>query len=104
MGNPSSDQIHAALDQMRTTANKWEEAAGFLDSALSKTELVKFTNIEAGVFALSYNKYSPTPTYAGDRAREGAAACREIAATLRDVANVYEEEDRRGEHALRGLY
>ncbi|MFR9752657.1 hypothetical protein ACL02S_16695 [Nocardia sp. 004] len=104
MAAPSSDQIHAALAQLRATANFWEQAADFLDTACKLTEEVKFTRLEAGIFAPAFDKYEPAPGYVGDRAREGVNACREIADTLRHVANVYEEEDRRGEHALRQLY
>jgi hypothetical protein len=104
MAAPSSGQIVAALDQMRVAAADWDDAATFLDEAARLTEEVKFTRLEAGVFQLAYDKYSPSPGYAGDRAKEGATACREIGSTLRTVANTYEEEDLSGAHALRGLY
>ncbi|HLS75971.1 MAG TPA: type VII secretion target [Nocardia sp.] len=104
MAVPSNDQIHAALDQMRKTADDWETAAEHLDKALQLTADVKLNRVEAGVFQAAYHKYEPSPGYTGDRAREGAAVCREIASTLRNIAKVYEEEDKRGEHALRQLY
>ncbi|WP_028478163.1 hypothetical protein [Nocardia sp. CNY236] len=104
MAAPSQEQIYAALEQMRTTASEWEKAAEHLDEAARRTADVEFTRIEAGVFAIAFDKYSPTPGYVRDRATEGAEACREIADTLRIVANVYEEEDRRREHEFRQLY
>lgn len=104
MAPPTSGQIVAALDQMRVAATDWGDAANFLDEAARLARDVELTRLEAGVFQLAYDKYAPSPGYAGARANEGAAACREVSSTLHTVANTYEEEDRAGAHALYGLY
>ncbi|MBF6425057.1 hypothetical protein IU440_10225 [Nocardia cyriacigeorgica] len=104
MTPPTSGQILVALQQMRIAAQAWEDAAGHLQSALKKTGGVEISLLEAGIFALSIAKYQPTPGYVADRMREGMDEFLEIAHTLRHVANVYEDEERRNEHALRDLY
>ena len=60
--------------------------------------------IEAGLFFLIVSPYNEVVRQVEARCREGKAAMTDIAATLRQVATTYEDEDRDSAHRLRNLY
>ncbi|WP_328406252.1 type VII secretion target [Nocardia sp. NBC_00403] len=104
MAAPSKDAISVAVAQVRSAATNWDEAAAALEEARKATEKAKFEKLEAGVFALAYDKYKDAPDFVRDRMVEGIAVFNEIAQTLRQVADTYEAEDERFEHEIRNLY
>ncbi|MEV0331779.1 hypothetical protein [Nocardia sp. NPDC050717] len=104
MGAPSQQAISVAVSAVRTAANNWDDAIGELETARLAAEKAKFTDLEAGVFILAYEKYKDVPDFFASRMAEGKLVFAEIASTLRYVADTYEAEDARQEHAIRNLY
>lgn len=104
MATPTQQAISVAVSAVRTAAANWDEAVEALETARQAAEKAKFTNLEAGVFILAYNKYKDVPDFFVSRMNEGKAVFAEIANTLRYVADTYEAEDARQEHAIRNLY
>ncbi|MEU4838507.1 type VII secretion target [Nocardia testacea] len=104
MATPSQQAITVAVGAVRTAANNWDEAAAALDAARVATAGAKFEQLEAGVFALAYEKYKDVPDFFAERMKEGITVCNEIATTLRQVADTYEAEDAQNAHALSNLY
>ncbi len=104
MGAPSQQAISVAVSAVRTAANNWDDAAGELETARLAAEKAKFSDLEAGVFILAYDKYKDVPDFFASRMAEGKLVFAEIASTLRHVADTYEAEDAANEHAIRNLY
>ncbi|WP_280342068.1 type VII secretion target [Nocardia abscessus] len=104
MAAPSKDAVSVAVDQVRSAATNWDEAAAALEEARKLTEKAKFERLEAGVFALAYDKYKSAPDFVHDRMKEGIEVFNDIAQTLRQVADTYQAEDERREHEIRDLY
>ncbi|MFC9897982.1 type VII secretion target [Nocardia sp. NPDC127579] len=104
MGTPTKQAISVAVDAVRAAAHHWEVAADALEKAKQAAEKAKFEKAEAGVFALAYDKYKDAPGFMRDRMTEGMEVCRTIAHTMRHVADTYQAEDERNEHAIRNLY
>ncbi|MFE7742186.1 type VII secretion target [Nocardia sp. NPDC057455] len=104
MAAPSKNAISVAVDQVRSAATNWDEAAAALQEAQKHTEKAKFEKLEAGIFALAYDKYKSAPDFVHERMKEGVAVFSEIAQTLRLVADTYQAEDEGHEHEIRDLY
>ncbi|EWC59747.1 hypothetical protein UO65_4986 [Actinokineospora spheciospongiae] len=101
---PSKASIRVATDALRAEGAVWSAQAGVLDTLAGKAEGLRLTRIEAGLFQVVFSAYEEAVTTVTDRAREGSRRMDEIAATLIQVANTYDQEEQANEHGLRNVY
>jgi hypothetical protein len=104
MPPPSRQQVVVATDALRREANDWDHQSVAVAAISQKVTGLELGRVEAGLFQLIVSPYNEVVATVADRCREGQAAITEVAATLRIVADTYEEEDRNNEHRIRDLY
>ncbi|WP_433196285.1 hypothetical protein ACQP1G_43835 [Nocardia sp. CA-107356] len=97
-----SDKLVVSLNLMQHAVNKWKEAAEHLSHAAARTFNVDITEVQAGAFGLTMDKYRPAPGYFLDRMLEGQTVFSDIAQVLQYAHDTYEAEDQAGKHALDG--
>jgi len=104
MGSPSRDQVTVATNTLRTEAGEWDRQGATMAALVPKVAGMELGRVEAGLFQLIVAPYNEVVQHVANRCREGSAAMIEVATTLRQVADTYDEEDRNNEHQLRNLY
>lgn len=104
MVTPSRYDIEVATAALRTEAGIWAGQAAVLDETSAATAGLGFDRFQAGPFELIVTTHADLAGAVGARCGEGAGEMRAIAGTLNQVADVYDEEERRHVHALRHLY
>ena len=104
MSAPTPHDIRVATEALRADATRWTEQAGGIAVAADRAADLATTRLEAGVFQLLVDAYEEVRTHVTDRCTEGRTAMAQVAETLRAVADTYESEEARREHALRHLY
>lgn len=104
MPPPSREQVTVATNALRTEANEWDQQSTEIAAIASKVEGMELGRVEAGLFQLIVSPYNEIVEHVKQRCREGEAAMTEVAATLRKVADTYDEEDRNNAHKIANLY
>ena len=104
MGPPSKSQIKAATEALRREARIWEQQGDQLREIVSQAESLRLSRIEAGVFQVIFGTYSAVLDQIITRSDEGQLRMTEIASTLREAANTYDQEDAANMHFLNNLY
>lgn len=104
MPPPSRQQVTVATGALRTEAVEWEHQSTAIAVVANKVAGMQLGRVEAGLFQLIVSPYNDIVEHVSQRCREGQAAMNEVAATLRKVADTYDEEDRANEHKIRNIY
>ncbi|MET0415225.1 MAG: hypothetical protein ABW022_04285 [Actinoplanes sp.] len=101
---PSTEQVTVATNALRNEAGAWDTQGATLSRLGAKVAEMEFGRLEAGLFQLMVGPYNDVIQAVTARCREGADAMTEVAATLRDVADTYDAEDKTSEHRIRNVY
>jgi len=99
---PAGFQV--ATDSLRTEAGVWDQQAQQIKNIADKADGLRFTRLEAGIFQLIVTPYSEVVDAVVTRCREGSQQMVDIANTLRNVAKIYDEEEKNHEHKMRKLW
>lgn len=99
----AGEGFEVATASLRTEAGVWEQQSQQVGTIAASADGLRFTRLEAGVFQIIVTAYASVVDQVTNRAREGQQRMQEIADTLRRVADVYEDEERRGIHRLLNL-
>ena len=95
--------VKVATDALRTEAGVWDQQGAQMANVATKVDGLRFNRVEAGVFQLIVGPYGELVEQVHARCQEAVTRMKEIADTLRQVANTYDEEERNGSHRLRNL-
>ena len=95
--------VKVATDALRTEAGVWDQQSAQMGTIATRAEDLRFNRVEAGVFQLIVDPYGELVDQVHARCQEAVTRMKEIADTLRQVANTYDEEERNGAHRLRNL-
>ena len=101
---PTAHDIAVATGALRADADIWAAEASVLAGAGDRARTLAFDRLQAGVFQLIVTTHAELTAAVAARCAEGTGQMRQIAATLQHVAEVYDDEERRHEHAFRNLY
>lgn len=101
---PTKHDIQVATDALRADATVWLTGSADLDQIRTVAAGLAFDRLRAGVFQLIVDAHSQLVAAVADRCGEATHEMGRIAATLHQVADTYDEEERRNLHALRHLY
>lgn len=101
---PTPDELMVATGALRTEAGVWREQSGTLTGIAATVGALDFSGIEAGIFQIVVVAHRELVEHVAARCAEGGVETARIADTLNLVADTYEQEERRNEHALRNLY
>ncbi len=101
---PSKQELQVATDALRTEAGIWDQQSDQLAAIVGEVEGLRLHRLEAGIFELIVSAYGAVVDQVSARCAEGHQRTVEVAATLRQVADTYDDEERRNEHAFRQLY
>ena len=105
---PTAEQVTVATNSLRFEAGEWDSQSAAIGALGSKVAAMEFGRLEAGLFQLLVGPYNDVihavAARCRARCREGAAAMTEIAATLRSVADTYDEEDEASMHRIKNVY
>ncbi|MEU6266874.1 type VII secretion target [Saccharopolyspora shandongensis] len=104
MAPPDKNEVEVATGVLRAEADIWDEQADALGLIASQAAQLRVGALESGLFLPMMSAYDEVVDQVHDRCREGVERTREVAGTLRRVADTYEQEDEDGTHALRNLY
>ncbi|GGM68456.1 hypothetical protein GCM10012275_43700 [Longimycelium tulufanense] len=104
MAPPGKDSITVATNALRAESRVWDEQAGTMSTVAQKAEGLRLNRVEAGLFQVVFSAYEETLNAIVDRSREGHQRMTEVATTLVQVANTYDQEEQHNEHRLRNLY
>lgn len=104
MTSSTNDQVAVATDILRSEAGEWDRQSAAIATVAPLVAGMELGRVEAGLFQLIVGPYNEIIQHVTDRCRQGQAAMAEVATTLRQVADTYEEEDRNAEHRIRNLY
>ena len=104
MNPPTAQEVKVATDVVRVEAKVWDQQSGQLAAAADKAQELNLTYLQAGIVAPVMSPYHGVVEQVTGRCREGQQRTAEVAATLRQVATTYDDEDARQEHAFRKLY
>jgi hypothetical protein len=101
---PTPDTVHVATEALRGDARVWAQQADALGATAALAQSLAVTRLEAGVFQVLIGAYTEVQRSVAAHCDEGRTAMTAVADTLRRVADTYEGEDARHEHALNNLY
>jgi hypothetical protein len=101
---PSREQVTVATGALRTEAGEWDTQSTEMGNLSTKVAGMEFGRLEAGLFQMMVGPYNDVIHGVAARCAEGATAMRQIASTLRSVADTYEAEDKAAEHRIRNVY
>lgn len=82
----------------------WSTQAGAMEQTHSAAARLGFDRLQAGVFQVIVTAHADLAATIQARCAEAAREMARIAATLREVADTYDDEEHRNVHALRHLY
>lgn len=101
MTNPN---VAVATDALRQEATIWTDQSDTLQLIKGKVEGLRMTGLEAGMFILMVDAYTQVVDVVIGRCSEGVQRTSEIASALRQVADVYDTEEKSNVHRMTGLY
>jgi hypothetical protein len=104
MTQPSGGQITAATNALRKEAKVWAHQGQQIGTIPPVAEKLRLSRLEAGIFQIIVSAYNDVVDKVAARCREGEQHMAQIATTLVNVADIYDEEERRNEHRTRKLY
>jgi hypothetical protein len=104
MSQPTPDEVHIACEALRSEAVQWDGQGEKLRIMSATAAEFEFNRVEAGLFQVMVGAYNDVINAVSARSGEGATAMAEVATTLRSAADIYEAEDRAGEHRIRNAY
>lgn len=104
MATPSKSQIKVATDTLRTEAGIWDQQSIIAGKITSQTDSLRMDRLEAGVFQIIVSAYGSVVDQVTARSREGQQRMADIANTLHQVANTYDQEEAENLHHLKNLY
>lgn len=104
MAPPTADQVRAATAALRNEASVWEGQAGEMGKIMNLVEGMRLNRVQAGLFQLIFDTYTDVVNQVVDRSAEGVQRMNEVAHTLREVANTYEQEEAANLHKIKELY
>ena len=96
--------VRVATDALRREASAWERQSDTLQNLTNKVDGLRLTGLEAGMFLLILDPYTRVVDVVTGRCAEGVQQTDQISTTLRQIADTYDEEERRNMHHLTGLY
>jgi uncharacterized protein YukE len=104
MAPPSKAQIKVATDALRTEAGVWDQQSSELGKIVNQAHGLRLDRIEAGIFQIIFDAYASVANQVTARSREGQKSMADVADTLHQVADTYDEEDVTNLHLLKNLY
>jgi hypothetical protein len=104
MPPPSKQDVQVATESLRAEATIWLHESDQLEAIAGKAEGLRMSRLEAGVFQLMVSTYDAAVDQVTARCREGRQRTTDIATTLRQVADTYDDEERRNVHRFDNLY
>ncbi|AEV86665.1 hypothetical protein ACWT_5648 [Actinoplanes sp. SE50] len=104
MSQPTPDEVRVATDALRTESGTWNNQSDTTKALSAKTATLEFGRLEAGLFQMMVGPYNDVIHAVTARANEGVTAMKEIADTLHQAADTYEQEDRAGAHRIKNVY
>jgi hypothetical protein len=104
MTAPTPDQIVAATGALRTEADLWAAQSNQLRETARRAEAVRLSRLEAGIYQIMVGPYNEVVDMVVARCLEGRQQMAQIAATLKRIADTYDDEERQGQHRLFNLY
>lgn len=104
MSSTNDQQVAVATDALRIEAGEWDRQSTAIGATAAKVVNMELGRVKAGLFQLIVSPYNEVVRHVSQRCLEGQAAMTEVANTLRQVADTYDEEDRSNEHSIRNIY
>lgn len=104
MAPPSKAQIKVATDALRAEAAIWDQQSSELGKIVSQANGLRLDRIEAGIFQIMFDAYASVVDQVTARSGEGHKHMADVANTLHQVADTYDEEDAANLHLLKNLY
>ncbi len=104
MAPPSKAQITVATDALRTEAGIWDQQSTELDKIVSHANGLRLERIEAGIFQVVFDAYTSVVDQVTARSGEGRLRMADVANTLHQVADTYDDEEAANLHLVKNLY
>lgn len=104
MALPSTAQVKVATDALRTEAGIWDQQSSELDKIVGQANGLRLERIEAGIFQIIFDAYTSVVDQVTARAGEGNQRMADVAGTLHQVADTYDEEEAANLHLVKNLY
>lgn len=105
MATPGIDQIKVTTKTLRTAeAGIWDRQSITAGTIANQADSLRMDRLEAGIFQIIVSAYGSVVDQVTARSREGQQRMTDIANTLRQVANTYDEEEEENLHHLKNLY
>lgn len=104
MAAPNKNQIKVATDTLRTEAGIWDQQSRMTGKMASQADNLRMDRLEAGIFQIIVSAYGSVVDQVTARSREGQQRMADIANTLHQVANTYDQEEAENLHHLKNLY
>ena len=104
MAPPSKDHVRVATDALRAEASIWDQQSSALGKIVGQANGLRLERVEAGIFQIIFDTYSSVVDQVTARCGEGQQRMSDVANTLHQVADTYDEEDAANLHLLKNLY
>ncbi|MDQ4011779.1 MAG: hypothetical protein M3228_14065 [Actinomycetota bacterium] len=104
MAPPSKAQVKVATDTLRTEAGIWDQQSSKLGNIVSQANGLRLERIEAGIFQIIFDAYASVVDQVAARSGEGQKRITDVANTLHQVADTYDEEEAATLHLVKNLY
>ncbi|MGH4008864.1 MAG: hypothetical protein ACRDTH_12030 [Pseudonocardiaceae bacterium] len=104
MAPPSKAQVKVATDALRTEAGIWDQQSRELDKIVGQADGLRLERIEAGIFQIIFDAYTSVVDQVTARSGEGSQRMAEVANTLHQVADTYDDEEAANLHLVKNLY
>ena len=101
---PTGHDIAVATEALRTEAEVWRAQSTATGAVAATVRALNFSRVEAGVFQIVVAAHTGLVAHIAARCTEGSVEVTQIADTLHAVADTYDAEEHRNEHAPRNLY
>ncbi len=104
MATPSTTQIKVATKTLRDEADIWDQQSVTAKTIANQTDSLRMDRLEAGIFQIIVSDYGSVVDQITARSQEGQQRMADIASTLHQVANTYDQEEAENLHHLKNLY
>lgn len=104
MAPPTGGQMEVATDALRTEAGVWDDQSADLGRIGPAAVALRLTRVEAGLFQVIFSSYEEVLDQVVARAAEGTGRTADVGATLRAVADTYDQEEAANLHRFRRTY
>jgi hypothetical protein len=104
MAPPDAQGIKVATNSLRAEAGTWDTESAEMGKISPKAEGLRLNRVEAGLFQVIFDTYGQVIDQVIARSNEGKAAMVAVGDTLRNVANIYDEEEASNQHKIRNVY